>query len=95
MQMRWDGVTPEQYDEIRDLVDWESVAPAGGKYHIAFFDNGVFNAVDVWDSAEQFQALVETSLMPVVAKVGITTEPAVTITPTHRVFDARRGDVVA
>jgi hypothetical protein len=95
MRMQWAGVTPEQYDELRDLVDWETVAPAGGKYHIAFFDDGMFNVVDVWDSAEQFQAFVETALMPGVAKVGVAGEPVVTIVPAHRVYDARHNEVVS
>jgi uncharacterized protein YodC (DUF2158 family) len=95
MQMSWAGVTSEQYDQVRDLVQWETVAPAGGKYHIAWFDDNGLRVVDVWDSPEQFQTFTETQLMPGVTKAGIEGEPVVTFAPAHRVFDARAVEVVA
>jgi uncharacterized protein YodC (DUF2158 family) len=95
MNMRWAGVTPAQYDEVRDLVQWETVAPAGGKYHVAWFDDDGLRVCDVWDSAEQFQAFTETQLMPGVMKAGIQGEPEVTITPAHRVYDANNNTVIA
>lgn len=94
MQMKWAGVTPEQYDQVRDLVQWETVAPAGGKYHIAWFEGGGLRVVDVWDSPEQFQAFVDAQLMPGVMKAGIEGEPEVTFAPVHRAFDARNTEVV-
>ncbi len=95
MNMRWAGVTPAQYDEVRDLVQWETVAPAGGRYHIAWFESDGLHVCDVWDSPEQFQAFTETQLMPGVMKAGIEGEPEVTFAPTHRVYDANNGVVVA
>ena len=38
MNMRWDGVTPEQYEAAREQVGWEQHAPEGGLIHIASFD---------------------------------------------------------
>ena len=95
MQMSWPGVTPEQYDRVRDLVQWEAVAPAGGKVHVAWFDDAGLRVLDVWDSPEQFQAFTETQLMPGVMKAGIEGEPTVTFSPAHRVFDAAHTEVLA
>ncbi len=94
MQMRWAGVTPDQYDAVRDVVDWEAVAPAGGIFHVAWFEDGALRVLDVWDSPEQFGAFNETQLGPGVAKAGITGEPVVTFAPAHRAFDAKHGQVV-
>ena len=95
MQMKWAGVTPQQYDEVRDLVQWEKVAPAGGRYHIAWFEPDGLHVVDVWDSPEQFAAFNETQLGPGVMKVGIAGEPEVSFTPAHRIYDANNGTVLA
>jgi hypothetical protein len=92
MNMRWDGVTPEQYDAARDEVKWEIDAPDGAISHVAWFEDGAIRVIDVWESGEQFQTFVEQRLMPGTAKVGIAGQPDVTIQPAHRYFDAVHGD---
>ena len=94
MNMNWAGVTPEQYDALRDAVRWEDGVD-GGVFHVAWFQDGAVRVVDVWDTAEQFDTFVGTRLMPGVATVGIEGEPVVDIQPAHRVFDAATGDVRA
>jgi hypothetical protein len=37
MIMEWDGVTPEQYDQLKQLVNWETDVPAGGIFHVTAF----------------------------------------------------------
>jgi hypothetical protein len=91
MQMRWEGVTPDQYDQARDEVQWESDAPEGGIFHVAWFQDGALHVIDVWESAEEFQAFVDARLIPGVAKVGIAGQPDVSIRPAHRIFDATHG----
>ena len=92
MQMTWRGVTPAQYDRTLEEVRWETDAPVGGIFHVAWFESGALRVVDVWESAEQFQTFVDSRLMPGVAKVGIEGEPEVSIQPAHRVFDAAHPD---
>jgi hypothetical protein len=87
MRMEWPEVTAEQYDEACEVVGWERDVAKGGLFHVAFFDEGGFKVVDVWESAEDFQSFVDNRLMPGIAQVGIEGEPKVTITPTHRVFN--------
>ena len=85
MQMRWDGATPEQYDAMRAKVDWEGSPPDGGIQHVAWFDEGGMNIVDVWESEEQFNAFIQSQVMPGVAELGIPGQPEVTISPAHAV----------
>jgi hypothetical protein len=75
MRMRWDGVTPDQYDQVRKLVNWEEEKAPGGLLHEAWFVGDQLNVCDVWESAEQFNAFVEQRLMPGVAQAGITSGP--------------------
>ncbi|MBI4492410.1 MAG: hypothetical protein HY690_06415 [Chloroflexi bacterium] len=86
MDMVWRGVTPEQYDAARKLVDWEGDPPAGGIYHVASFSNQGLHVTDVWESAEAFQRFVDTRLMPGVQQIGIQGQPQVDIRPAHAVF---------
>ena len=52
MNMRWQGVTAEQYDQARELVNWEGDVPDGAKFHVASFDGTALRVTDVWDSAD-------------------------------------------
>lgn len=91
MKMRWEGVTPEKYDAVRDIAQWETDVPEGAIFHVVWFTDGGANVIDVWDSPEQFEAFGE-RLMPATAQVGIDTEPQIEFEPAHRVFDARKGE---
>ncbi len=86
MLMEWDGVTSEQYEAARKLVNWEGdVAPGGILHVVAFTDTGLRTA-DVWDSVEAFQTFVNTRLMPGVQQLGIPSQPRVQIYPVHAIF---------
>ena len=94
MSMRWKGVTPEQYDEARKLIDWEGDTPDGDLFHIAAFTDGELRVVDLWESGEQFQRFVETRLMPGVKQLGIAGEPEVELYEAHAVYaPAYQGSV--
>jgi len=88
MRMDWPEVSPELYDKVREIVGWEDAVADGAIFHVAFFDDGGFKAVDVWESAEDFQSFVDKRLTPGIAEAGgIDGEPNVTITPVHRYFN--------
>ncbi|MEU6069754.1 MULTISPECIES: hypothetical protein [Streptomyces] len=86
MSMSWAGVTPEQYDTVRDAVGWEETAPAGAQVHVAWFDAQGLHVVDVWDSEEVFQTFFTERLAPAVEKAGIAGEPESEFCPLHRRF---------
>lgn len=87
MNMRWDGVTPEQYDAAREQVGWEQHRPEGGLIHIASFTDEGLRVTDVWETAEDFDRFVERRLMPVVREIGIEGEPDVTIWGMHAIWN--------
>jgi len=86
MIMKWQGVTPDQYDRVRELVNWEGNVPPGAQFHVIGFDSEGARVTDIWESAEQFQQFVDQRLMPGVKQVGIQGDPQVEIYPTHRIF---------
>ena len=83
MRMRWDGVTPEQYDQARETIGWERDLAKGGVLHVAWFMGDGLNVCDVWDSAEDFHAFVEQRLTPGVTELGIAGTPDVGIFPLY------------
>ena len=46
--LEWEGITPEQYDELRRLVDWEGDVPDGLHFHVAAFDAKSLLVTEVW-----------------------------------------------
>ena len=86
MHMQWSGITPDQYDALREKVGWEVVVADGGLLHIAGFDDDGINVTDVWESAEQFDTFVAERLMPAVQELGVPGEPQVTFSDLHAVW---------
>lgn len=86
MLMRWAGVTPEQYDATKRIVDWETDLAPGGLIHIAGFDEHGLHVADVWENTESFQAFVNDRLMPAVQQIGIQGQPEVEIVPLQDLF---------
>lgn len=87
MVMKWDGVTPGQYEEVRKLANWEGNHPKGGVLHVAAFDSNGLRVTDIWESLEEFNTFAEERLMPATAQVGAVGEPHVEIFPVHAIFN--------
>jgi hypothetical protein len=88
MTMRWAGVTPEQYDAVRELVRWEQDTPAGAVLHVASFEDGALYVTDVWESQQDFERFFADRLAAAVKEAGIEGEPQTTFRPLHRRFVA-------
>jgi ketosteroid isomerase-like protein len=87
------GVTPAQYDAVRERAGWIEQPPTGGIAHMTWWQGDDCHNVDGWESEEAFAAFGEQRLGPALASVGITTEPEVTFHPAHEVFTPRAGIV--
>ncbi|MFF7969719.1 hypothetical protein [Streptomyces sp. NPDC007905] len=88
MSMTWTGVTPEQYDTVREAVGWEETAPAGAQVHVAWFDAQGLHVVDVWETEQSFHSSFAERLAPAVEKAGISGTPDSGFSPLHRRFIA-------
>jgi hypothetical protein len=86
MFMRWPEVTKEQYEQVRQEVNWEGEPPAGAKFHTAWMSSDGFHVVDLWDSPADFEKFVQERLTPGVQKVGVQGQPKVEIAESLSVF---------
>jgi hypothetical protein len=83
IMQRWDTLAPEQYDELREVVGWDRDIPAGMRFHVASYANGILRMLDVFDSEEQFDVFVETRILPGLRKLGIPGYPEKIVAPVH------------
>jgi hypothetical protein len=84
--MKWDGVTPAQYEAVRKLTNWEGNVPKGAVFHACGFTKSGMRVTDIWESPEDFNSFVESRLMPAVKQIGIVGEPKVKLLPLHHIF---------
>jgi hypothetical protein len=82
---KWDGLTPDQYDALREIVRWDRETPPGMRFHVASFGDGELRMTDVWDSEELFGTFVQTRILPGLQQLGIPGMPDVIIQPAHEV----------
>lgn len=80
------GVTKEQYDQVREAVDWLGEPPVGGISHLTWWEGGDCHNVDAWESEQAFNQFGEERLGPGMAKAGVQAQPQVTFHPAHEVF---------
>ncbi len=81
----WDGITPGQYDALRESVGWDRDVPAGMRIHVASFGEGVARMTDVRDSEELFATFVQTRILPGLRQLGIPGQPDMITQAAHEV----------
>ena len=68
MELEFEGLTPDQYDAIDTALDAKGNPPAGLIAHSARFDGDTFKALDIWESADAFNAFAQSRLGPTIAE---------------------------
>jgi hypothetical protein len=84
MRMRWEGVTPDQYEAAWEKLDLDSSPADGILRHIAWFDESGMHIVDIWESQDHFERFLGERIMPAVTEVGLEGQPAVEYRPLQR-----------
>jgi hypothetical protein len=93
MELTWEGVTLDTYEQARERVRWESEVPDGAVFHVAWMSDDGLHVVDVWESEDAFNKFAEERLMPVVkGELGVEGEPQVRFSRAHRIFDAQHNE---
>jgi len=80
------GISRDQYDALRDAVDWFGTVPDGGLSHIVWWDGDDCHGVDTWESESAFAAFGETRLGPAMAQLGIEAQVIPTFHDPHEIF---------
>jgi ketosteroid isomerase-like protein len=83
------GVSPAEYDAVREQARWLEEAPVGGLAHLTWWEGDDCHNVDAWESEDAFGAFGEQRLGPAMAAVGLADPPQVTMHPAHEVYAPR------
>jgi hypothetical protein len=75
LKLRWEGVTPEHYEALRPLANWEADPPDGLISHVAWFRDGGITIIDVWESSQNFDDFFQGRLMPGIQQIGLEGQP--------------------
>ncbi len=84
------GLTPEQYDQVREGVGWLDSPPVGGLAHLSWWEDEDNHNTDAWETDADFVSFAENRLGPVLAELGIDIEPEVSFQPAYEVFAPER-----
>jgi hypothetical protein len=95
MSLRWKGITPEQYDAVKEILDWDNDPLDGSLFHIAAFSDGELRVVDLWESPEKFERFGYTRLKSALAEAGLDGEPEIELYPAHNVHSPAYAPVAA
>ena len=88
MNMRWTGVTVDQYEAARQAVGWEADVPPG-RAACRVLRRPRASRHRHLDPAAHFDRFVEERLGPATQQLGIEGQPEVVITEVHRTFSPR------
>src|SRR5512138_2406867 len=86
LDIRWEGLTPEQYETLKKNVGWVQNPNPNGYIHLVWAEGNGLHAVDVWESAESFEEFTQTRLPPAAHAIGIPNWPEVATYPVLDTF---------
>jgi hypothetical protein len=86
MKMHWPEVTKEQYEKVREVVNWEGDVPQGAKFHLSWFGNDGFHVLDLWETRDDFEAFAQNRLPIGIQAAGVAGEPTVAFEESHAIF---------
>ncbi len=84
--LEWDGITPEQYDELRQRTEWDTKLPDGLQHQVAAFSDKALVITQVWKSPEHVLRFMEDRLLPAINAMGIRSMPRVDQYPVHSIL---------
>jgi len=83
------GLTPEEYRATLDEMGVET-RPAGGIFlHLTTTTDFGYRIVEIWDSKEGFEEVLEKRLSPASKAIGLNRKTDISITPLHNFFAPR------
>ncbi len=83
------GLSPEQYDQLKEKVGWVASPPVGGISHIVGWEGNDCHGIDVWESEEAwgaFGAFGKDRMGPAAAELGISIDAVPAFHEPHEVL---------
>lgn len=81
----WPGGTRQQYDALMAELQFEGVLPPGELLHAAGPVADGWRIIDIWETREDFDSLLEQKLGAALQTIGVT-NPQITEFPIHNML---------
>ena len=80
--------TTEEYDRVLDTMNLGGKTAPNGIFHVCAEDpaGGIFTC-DTWETEEAFQTFARDQIGPLMAAVGVTEQPTITVRPVHNYLE--------
>jgi hypothetical protein len=84
--LEWDGITPEQYEDLLQRTGWNTDMPAGLEHQVTAFSDKALILTQVWRSPDHVMRFMEDRLLPAVEAAGIRNMPRVDQYTVHSIL---------
>ena len=89
LEVVFEGLSPQQYDQLKEKVGWVESPPAGGISHLVWWEGNDCHGIDVWESEEAWGAFGKDRMGPAAAELGISMEATPVFHTAHEILIVR------
>jgi|HubBroStandDraft_5_1064220.scaffolds.fasta_scaffold1397324_1 hypothetical protein len=86
LEVVFPGLTPSQYDQLKEKVGWVESPPVGGISHIVWWEGEDCHGIDLWESDEASGAFGQERMGPAAAELGLSMEAIPVFHKPHEVL---------
>ena len=86
LEVVFPGLSPQQYDQLKDKVGWVESPPVGGISHLVWWEGDDCHGVDVWESTEAWAAFGQDRMGPAAVELGISMEATPVFRTAHEIL---------
>jgi hypothetical protein len=86
LEVVFPGLSPAQYDQLKEKVGWVASPPVGGISHTVWWEGDDCHGIDVWESEEAWGAFGKERMGPAAAELGISIDSVPTFHEPHEVL---------
>lgn len=84
------GLSPEQYDQLKNKVGWVDSPPVGGISHVVWWEGNDCRGIDVWESEEDWVTFGQDRMGPAAAELGISMEATPVFHQAHEILIVKK-----
>lgn len=74
LEVVFPGMSPKQYDQLKEKVGWVASPPVGGISHVVWWEGNDCRGIDVWESEADWDGFGRDRMGPAAAELGISME---------------------
>jgi hypothetical protein len=86
LEVVFPGLSRDDYDGLKSKVGWVTSPPVGGISHVVWWDGNDCHGIDVWESAEAWEAFGRQRMGPAAAELGLSMEATPVFHDAHEIL---------